>query len=326
MDKMILSIIITSHNNENTIESCINSFYSYVANNKLVEIICVDDHSTDNTVNIIQKYEKLISIHSFGKGVSQNRNTGIRNSNGKFIWFVDADDELNGAFIKRLLHTLKIGNADLYLIGMKKVSKGHYIALKNNLQTVCNVYLEPRKAAKLIETNSISSPCNKIYRRSIIQKYGLVFEEASSGEDVLFNCEYFKKCKIVESIPYLLYIYYIYSPTSSKWKWKPDELRISLIMLERLTNFPSENGLISSTMINKLAIDSVIGNEINIVNERENFTFCMYKEKFYSLEMKKLRKYTCLEGKNFRYYFKFFISNSLLLSYVYSKLLSKNKE
>lgn len=88
------SIIIPAYNCEATIEKCIKSLEDQ--NYPYLEIICVDDHSSDNTVEVISKLKKeFTNIQLFtndGKGVSSARNKGLQNARGDIIGFCDADD------------------------------------------------------------------------------------------------------------------------------------------------------------------------------------------------------------------------------------------
>ncbi len=86
-----VSIIVTTYNSAKFVENCINSLLNQTVNN--IEIIVVDDASTDNTVEIIKKYPtiKLIELDE-NNGTYYARNTGISQSSGQFITFQDSDD------------------------------------------------------------------------------------------------------------------------------------------------------------------------------------------------------------------------------------------
>lgn len=92
-----ISIIIPMHNNENTIGSCLNSFLNQGYSN--LELICVDDYSSDLTVPICNSYAKRYSEvkvylkKSEKHGVSEARNIGLSKAKGEIIGFSDADDE-----------------------------------------------------------------------------------------------------------------------------------------------------------------------------------------------------------------------------------------
>ena len=92
----LVSVIVPVHNGERTIKRCVDSILNQ--NYRDIEIILVDDNSTDLTYDILQdlknKHANIVCIKLTGgsKGVSYARNIGLRAAKGKYIGFVDADD------------------------------------------------------------------------------------------------------------------------------------------------------------------------------------------------------------------------------------------
>ena len=105
MDSLI-SVIVPIYNSEkyldNTIKSIINQTY------KNLEIILVDDGSTDKSYEICKKYQKkdnrIKLFHQKNKGVSFARNIGIENSNGEFLTFLDSDDLIDKKMYEKLFN------------------------------------------------------------------------------------------------------------------------------------------------------------------------------------------------------------------------------
>ena len=89
-----VSVVIPIYNNEKYLNDCLNSVINQSLKN--IEIICINDGSTDNSLNIIQKFSQLdkriIIINQKNKGSGLSRNRGIKLSRGKFISFLDSDD------------------------------------------------------------------------------------------------------------------------------------------------------------------------------------------------------------------------------------------
>ena len=95
MDIIIkVSIVIPVYNVEKYLEECIESAIKQSLND--IEIICINDGSTDSSLEILKKYEKkysnIIVISQENKGLSASRNVGIRKAKGKYIYFLDSDD------------------------------------------------------------------------------------------------------------------------------------------------------------------------------------------------------------------------------------------
>lgn len=111
-----VSVIVTCFNSENVIINCLGFIQDQTIDD--IEIICVNDCSSDNTENLIkeiQKHDQRIRIvnHSKNSGLSVSRNTGIINSSSDYITFVDDDDYLKPNFIETLLDTAIEFDADL---------------------------------------------------------------------------------------------------------------------------------------------------------------------------------------------------------------------
>ena len=114
-EKVLISVIIPMYNNEKFINRCLNSIVNQTLKN--IEIICVNDGSTDNTLKILREYQlndnRIKIIDKSNGGVSEARNIGMRRAQGDYITFVDADDwlELN-AFEKMYKFATK-NNSDI---------------------------------------------------------------------------------------------------------------------------------------------------------------------------------------------------------------------
>ena len=112
---MKVSIIIPAYNVQNEIGRCLKSMINQVYKN--IEIIVIDDASTDNTRNIIKKYaendNRIIPFYqTINKGVSAARNTGLMAATGDYIIFVDSDDEMIPSAIRRLVDVANKYNSD----------------------------------------------------------------------------------------------------------------------------------------------------------------------------------------------------------------------
>ena len=96
-----VSVIIPAYNEENYIEQCLSSLFSQSYKN--LEIIVVDDGSTDKTVNIIKSFKKVLLLKGEHKGPGFSRNLGAKQAKGKILVFVDADMSFEKDYIKNLI-------------------------------------------------------------------------------------------------------------------------------------------------------------------------------------------------------------------------------
>ena len=92
----LLSIVVPVYNVDRYLDECMESLVTQDIDSSEYEVICVNDGSTDNSGNILDKYAKrycnVIVINKSNGGVSTARNMGIDNAQGKYIWFIDSDD------------------------------------------------------------------------------------------------------------------------------------------------------------------------------------------------------------------------------------------
>ncbi|HEU0126158.1 MAG TPA: glycosyltransferase [Flavobacterium sp.] len=111
---MKVSVIIPAYNCQDFIQSTINSVINQTYPQELIEVIIVNDGSTDNTTTILNSYKDSFKIiHTENKGVSHARNTGLANATGDFIQYLDADDLLESKKIEIQVQALLANKADV---------------------------------------------------------------------------------------------------------------------------------------------------------------------------------------------------------------------
>lgn len=113
---LLVSVLIPFHNSANFMDSCLKSIINQTYKN--IEIICLDDNSTDDTYNKLIAYQKCYNnIHVFkndqNKRISYNRNKLISLAKGHYFIFIDSDDELNANAIEKLVASSNSGKTDI---------------------------------------------------------------------------------------------------------------------------------------------------------------------------------------------------------------------
>ena len=125
MNKPKISVIVPVYNVDRYLEICIDSLINQTYDN--LEIILINDGSTDDSKLICEKYLKLDKriklINQKNKGVSSARNNGIRNSSGEYIVFVDSDDWVDLDYFERLYNAAKKYDSDIALATNIRVGK-----------------------------------------------------------------------------------------------------------------------------------------------------------------------------------------------------------
>ena len=185
----LVSIVVPIYNTEQYIPKCIESLINQTYKN--LEIILVDDGSTDNSFNICEKYQKederIKLFHKENGGVSSARNYGIKKATGKYICFCDSDDYYSLKALTIMTDTIRDSNADLCCFGRYGGAfENKYISKSENPVELLN-YL-----------SSIGSyNCySKIFKLSIIHQFNLLFDESFAvSEDTLWLREYILHCK-----------------------------------------------------------------------------------------------------------------------------------
>ncbi len=195
----LVTVIVTLYNKEKYIEHCLRS----IANQSYhkLEIIVVNDGSTDNSLLVAKKIEnedKRFKIIDKGNGgLSSARNYGIKLAHGQRIIFIDGDDYIDKEYISNLM---KYGMYDL-------VISGFYESLNGKKIKECkpkNRLLNKEHFKDYVFNSRHYFYCvlawNKLFKTDIIKKYNLQFENIVMGEDADFFFKYLAYCKNIKII------------------------------------------------------------------------------------------------------------------------------
>lgn len=215
-----LSIIVPAYNAESTITQCIDSLITQTL--KDIEIILIDDNSTDGTLSIMnfykEKYSHKIIVLQSNKsrdksGPGYARNLGIQLATGKYIGFVDSDDWVDCTLFDTVYNEAEKAKADIAIFGVKDESDN---IVSSNIRYQYQYFneLNHTYALRLLcrshNNNIFISPmvCQKIFNATFIRKYNLCFDTDSLFEDDQFMfCSFLHECKII-LVPDVFYHYY----------------------------------------------------------------------------------------------------------------------
>lgn len=254
MKRNMVSIIIPVYNGESVISKCINSVLNQTYEN--IEVIVVNDGSTDNTANILDRLKRenrnIRVIHQENRGPSIARNMGLKESKGEFIQFVDSDDILMKNATEVLLK--KKGFADLVIAGIKETSDNNSIkVLEAEVEEVYETSQFVEVFHELFNKKLINSPCNKLYKKSLITKFDISFPtNIDNGEDLYFNLQYFKVCSYISVVKDVIYEYRKFDDNSLTLNFKKDYLENRIYIFESLTTFFNEMKWLNKTSIKEL--------------------------------------------------------------------------
>lgn len=169
MNNSLISIIVLAYNVEKYIKKCIDSLLSQSYQN--IEIIIVNDGSTDNTPEVLSEYtnqEKIRIFHQENKGISFSRNLGLMQAHGDYITFVDSDDYVSAQYCEKLYHHLIKNNADMSVCQFINIVKGECKPQNTNLKT--RVLSKIEALSLIFEDKELQSyVCGKLFKKQIIK-------------------------------------------------------------------------------------------------------------------------------------------------------------
>ncbi|WP_368657363.1 glycosyltransferase [Metabacillus halosaccharovorans] len=212
-----ISIIVPIYNVEEYLVNCINLILKCTIQD--FELILVNDGSPDKCGEICEqvskKYNSIRVVHKKNGGLSSARNAGLEIATGKYILFIDPDDEFNQDYIKKLYNFAEENNCDAVVSGYKTVPNNNIMIpnfSKNNIMNGRDFVLSSKN---IHSKNDLCFVWRYIYKLSTIKKKNIRFnEKVFYGEDVIFNLEYLLESERVAAISDILYHYRVNNPNS----------------------------------------------------------------------------------------------------------------
>ena len=207
----LISIIIPVYNVEKYLRKCIDSVLEQTYKN--IEVILVDDGSTDNCGKICDEYllkdGRIKVIHKENGGLSDARNKGIDASNGKYIMFVDSDDYVDKDMIKLLYNSLINSGADMSICRFVHVDEAGNVTNDFNESLPCeNMILTSEHALRWFAVEYLPFfviSCCKLYKRFLWDR--IRFPKGKINEDEFVSHEIFGECETITFVNRSLYYY-----------------------------------------------------------------------------------------------------------------------
>lgn len=242
-----ISVIIPAYNAEKTIDRCLDSVLCQAPE---MEIIIVDDCSTDQTYDVYKEYQSRYSNivliqndHNIGQGLSRNK--GIEAASGKYLSFVDSDDTISQYMYSDMLSLAYRGEYDIVRCGFKRIyefmAPGIEVTKRlNNIEEfrtsdeICKKFL-PKFVGFLpgesIEKRLPWSACTYLYKSVIIKSKKIKFASERYSEDLFFNLEVLDAVETCISTD-AEYYFYIDNPCSTMHQYNNP-----LVKCEKLLSF-----------------------------------------------------------------------------------------
>ena len=228
-NNVLFSIIVPIYNVEKDIPLCLDSILAQTYDD--FEVICINDGSKDDSLNVVKSYEKKdsrVKCYSHeNHGVSYTRNKGIELAKGDYIWFIDSDDWIDKDACSILSEEIKKNASDIIVFGgnvfMSKdwheedeYLDNAFIYFKQNLNTRKAFYEGKSINALMYETGSYPLIWNKVYKKELIVSNDIKYEESLAlGEDEAFLFYIYPLAQTISYIPNKLYHYQRNRPSSA---------------------------------------------------------------------------------------------------------------
>lgn len=215
MEKDIcMSFIIPAYNAEDNLKKCVESIILNNIDDKYdnkIEILIIENGSTDMTMEIaqtIKQQDERVRVYNSPKGVSKARNVGLKVARGDYIVFIDADDQLKKNSINLMFENLNSDFADLWLYGHMAGEDERRITEKNIKEVYVKNNMQDGMKRMTQNPTRYMQVWGKIFRRSIIDKYNISFNEKMKlSEDSDFTLRYISKCEKIIFMPDVIYYY-----------------------------------------------------------------------------------------------------------------------
>lgn len=209
MEKYKISIVVAIYNAEEFLPRCLDALVNQTL--KEIEILCVDDGSTDSAPQIIDEYEKkypdkVKAFHKENGGEFTTRNYGLQRATGEYVTFVDNDDWVEPTWAEKLYNAAKENNADLAVCGFERIDlKTNKVIAKDMTSYGCTTKDIKEDDDFTIFINP--APWNKIYKRDKVKE--LRFLNFRGFNDMIFLASSYTKIKKISFVPDVLYHYYL---------------------------------------------------------------------------------------------------------------------
>ena len=215
MDDVKVSIIVPVYNVAEYLDECMISLVNQSL--KDIEILCVNDGSTDNSLEILEEYAKKdsrITVFTIeNSGVSQARNYGIKHAKGEYIGFVDSDDYVDETMFEKLYISCKQNDLDISMcqISLFDDETGEV----NNDLDYYNLKVFKRLDKEVFNTddtteftcNIVVNVYNKLYRKTLLEDNSIIFPPNLIFEDELFFMKTYLLAKRISLVNEFLYFY-----------------------------------------------------------------------------------------------------------------------
>ncbi len=285
-DQTKISIVVPVYNAERTLRRCVEALLDQTYKN--IEIILVNDASSDGSFDIMQEYETLdtrvIAVDNLHGGVSHTRNTGIHRASGEYIMFCDSDDYVEPKWCETLFNQIFSNDAVLGMCGVRVIKSNGDIRHRNvgdaKVLSISN-FFELDKNGEFTYV-----VWDKIFKKECINEF---FDKSFEfGEDALFVMHYLMQFPGDAKISIgseALYNYDLGGMNRLSNKWCDSHHKFARER-EKIAKLLAEKWLVDSTVLDRYILDkrnSLLVSDIYFLASPK--TKLSFKEKYHEIKM-----------------------------------------
>ena len=193
MEQPIVSVIMPVYNGHDHLRQCLDSVIRQTL--KDIEIICVDDGSTDDSAEILKEYAakdprvRVILQENGGAGAA--RNNGLRHAKGRYLSFLDSDDFFEKTMLKKAVDKIQEDQAEFVVFRCDQYlnDTGEYKKIHYSLKNECLPPYKPFPVWAIVDNVFrvfVGWAWDKLYDAEFVRKYGFTFQEQRTSNDLLF--------------------------------------------------------------------------------------------------------------------------------------------
>jgi len=219
MKRPLVSVLVPVYNTEKYLEKCLDSIIGQTIND--MEIICVDDGSTDASAEILREYEKkdgrVRILTKANGGLPSARNAALDAVRGEYVGFVDSDDYIQPDMYEKMVGWAKKNDSDIVICGANIYPQNPRAGqwLYDALSTTYEKYTEYKTELLFDRMDTTPFLWRTLIRKELIDSYSLrLDEDIIIGEDKAFQCKIYPYARGITVIPDKLYNYYWCRPES----------------------------------------------------------------------------------------------------------------
>ena len=255
----LISVIVPVYNTEKYLTRCLDSIINQTFSD--IEIICVNDGSTDGSADVLKRYAKLDKrikiINQKNGGISVARNTGLKNISGQYVSFIDSDDWIDIEFYEHLMYLIDSNDADIAMAGMRTVC-GRDVFNNTTPNIITSNFIEK------IKNLPNGSVCDKLFKSDLFN--GIEFPRGKYYEDNIVLVQVMYKSNTVAFSNYVSYYYFMNSsgicktPNPKALKQKESD---RLYFAREILKFAQDNNCKNIDEIKSFLLRTVIGDFIS---------------------------------------------------------------